>query len=158
MLPLVVIGATEPIRAALELYAQVGHIEHHPTAEDAHFALGESGTAPARGEHGTAWPVHVGYGPMSHGAIAVAGSQPGNGRLAHSGHTLVLGWFIDPNPGKARQVRGNTVTGIDPDTLAWQAAVALSADIVVDLAQPSAVPFLTRYLEWKSTTEGVSQS
>lgn len=171
MLPLIVIGATQPIRAALEPYAQVGHIEHHPTAEDAHFALTEAATTPGQSHvgvhvhplHGKAigvepsrWEAHVAYGPEAYGPIVVGGTRPGVGRLSHSGHTLVLGWQVDPDPGRSRRVRGGAVTGADPDTLAWQVAVALSADVVVDLGQSAGLPFLIRYLEWKSA--GVCQS
>jgi hypothetical protein len=157
MLPLIVIGATEPIRAALEPYAQVGHIEHHPTAEDAHRALGDSGTPSTPADTGIwQWCVHAAYGPEAYGPIVVGGTRPGTARLAHSGHTLVLGWNIDPDPGAPRRVRGQQITGSDPDTLPWQVAVALSADQIVDLSKPAGLPFLISYLEWKST--GVCQS
>jgi len=162
MLPLIVIGATEPIRTALEPYAQVGHIEHHLTAEDAHFALMDATRDPqavrvlgeityVRDAVDTTWNAHVAYGPEAYGAIAVGGTRPGQGRLAHSGHTLVLGWNIDPDPGRSRRVHGQAVTGTDPDTLPWQVGTALPADMIVDLAQPAGLPFLVRYLEWKSS-------
>lgn len=151
MLPLIVIGATEPMRTALEPYAQVGHIEHHLTAEDAHFALSESGTPRTHGEGGMAWRVHVAYGPEAYGAIVVGGTRPGNGRLAHSGHALVLAWNVDPDPGRPRQIRDHVVTGTDPDTLVWQAAAALPADLIVDLGREAGLPFLVGYLEWKSS-------
>lgn len=142
MLPLIVIGATPPMRHALEPYAQAGHIEYHPTAEVAHYALADAATHP---EADGRWPVHVAYGPDAYGGVIVERAA----RLPHTGHTLVLGWNIDHEPNKPRRVTDGRITGTDPNTLVWQAGTVVSADKVIDLATDAGLPFLVRYLEWK---------
>jgi hypothetical protein len=147
MRPLIVIGATTAMREALEPYAQVGHIEHHPTAEDAHWALLESG-ASADTLEGRGWDVHVAYGPEAYGSLIV-GHNAGTHRLQHSGRTFVFCWDVDPDPGRPRRVMGGQVVEPHPDTTPWQVSAAISADYVVDLAREVGVPFLVRLLEWK---------
>jgi hypothetical protein len=148
MLPLIVIGADDVVRAALEPYAQVGHIEYHPTAEAAHWSLvaAEVGYVDYDDER---WPVHVGYGPDYFGQLAV-GSTSQHSRLEHAGHTLILAHDVDPDPGRVIRVQDGAPRGEPPITTCWQAAVAVSADRVLDLAQPDAVAHLVAYLEWKS--------
>jgi hypothetical protein len=158
--PLIVIGASDVMRDALEPYSEVGHIQHHPTAESAQFALLDAATDPASpgyvpvhahplqacGVGVSRWAAHVAYGPLAYGPLVVGPA----GRLPHGGHTLVLGWNIDPDPGRSRRVQDGSVTGQDPDTTVWQAATVVAADLVVDLARPDAMPIVVRYLEWKS--------
>jgi hypothetical protein len=153
MLPLIVIGADDVVRAALEPYAQVGHIEHHPTAETAHWSLVAAGAVyedhPLLAPIDPRWSVHVGYGPDYFGQLAV-GSTALPSRLPHAGHTLILAHDVDPDPGRAIRVTDGAPAGEPPITTCWQAAVAVSADRVLDLAQPDAVAHLVAYLEWKS--------
>jgi hypothetical protein len=155
MLPLIVIGATDAMRTALAPYAQVGHIEHHPTAEVAYFALLDAlvqlhqhDDHPALTLTEAGWSVHVAYGPLAYGAL-IAHPSP-VGRMPHTGHTLALGWQIDPAPSRPSRVMDGAEIDLDRDTLVWQAATAASADQVVDLATDAGLPFLIKYLEWKS--------
>jgi hypothetical protein len=156
MRPLIVIGASDVMRTALEPYREVGHIEHHPTAQTAHYALADLRVTPehpqvlsfeaTRRPYG--WAAHVAYGPLYYGPLMAAGTT-GSARLAHTGHTLVLTWDVDPEPGKPRRVLDGQVAGEHPDTTPWQVAAAVSADYVVDLGRPVGLPFLIRLLEWK---------
>lgn len=158
LLPLIVIGADVPVRMALAPYAQVGHIDYHPTAEAAHYALCDDAEGTEIGPDADgAWPVHVAYGPEGYRALTV-GSIGGryHSRLLHTGHTLVLGHGIDPDPGKPIRVSGGQPQGEPPDTSPWQAAVAVSADRVLDLAHEDAVAHLVAYLEWKSPAGSTS--
>lgn len=151
MRPLIVIGAPDEMRTALEPYAQVGHIEHHPTAEAAHFALldlldkdPELGALPPE----VGWNVHVAYGPRAYGALAAGNILGTSGRLRHGGRTLVLAWDVDPDPGRPRRVIEGRAD-LPPITTPWQVSAAISADYVVDLAREVGLPFLVRLLEWK---------
>lgn len=150
MRPLIVIGATAAMRDALEPYDQVGHIEHHPTAEAAYYALIDAGSLFVGTGVRMGWPVHVAYGPDYYGPLVVARST-GTARLGHTGYTFVLGWDVDPDPGRARRVVDGQVADLPRDTTPWQVSAAISADYVVDLARPVGLPFLVRVLEWKDT-------
>jgi hypothetical protein len=146
MLPLIVIGATDAMRQALGPYAEVGHIEHHPTAQAAHFALQDAATHQLdTKDDQLRWRVHVAYGPLAYGPAIV---DP-HARLPHSGHTLTLGWMVNHEPSRPRRYVSGEVSGTDPATVIWQAATVLHADHVIDLARPVGVSFLVRYLEWK---------
>lgn len=158
MLPLIVIGAPDVMRTALEPYAEVGHIEHHTTAEEAQYALADREAALPGDTEGLLdlptserWRVHAAYGPLAYGPLISAGTTGHwTTRLGHTGHTLILGWELDPEPSRPRRVIGHEVGGVNPNTMAWQAATVVGADVVVDVSLPAGLPFLTRYLEWKS--------
>lgn len=157
MRPLIVVGASDAMRDALAGYTEAGHIEFHPTAEAAHFALLDLSTTHPELELGVlppehGWNVHVAYGPLAYGPLMVGNTSGDSGRLPHTGHTLVLCWDVDPDPGKPHRVVEGQVTGTVPDTTVWQVAVAVSADRVVDLGRSVGLPFLVRYLEWKDGT------
>lgn len=158
MLPLIVLGATDVMRTALAPYAEVGHIEHHPTAEAAYFALLDAlqlahqhDDRPALTLTEAGWSVHVAYGPLVYGALI---AHPGASRMPHTGHTLALGWQIDPAPSRPSRVTAGEPAELHRDTLVWQAATAASVDAVVDLSKDVGLPFLISYLEWKSPVVG----
>jgi hypothetical protein len=151
MQPLIVIGADHCMRTALEPYAEVGHIEFHPTAEAAHYALADRSANQETDPDdpcscGSIWCAHVAYAPGAYGPLVAGG---GHGRLPHTGRTLVLCWDVDAHPEQPRRVVDGQVSGTDPDTRPWQAATLVSADYVVDVATPGAGEFLARLLAWK---------
>jgi hypothetical protein len=161
MLPLIVIGATDRVREILEPYAEVGHIQYHGTAEEAHHALTDETVAEMSNnelaepmlEADGRWSVHVGYGPASWGALcrASVGFQVQNeARLPHSGHTLVLGVDVHEPPSSIRAVGGEPET--EPEhTMIWSAGVILPADLILDVENPEAIRHLIGYLEWKDS-------
>jgi hypothetical protein len=159
MLPLIVIGATDRVREILEPYAQVGHIQYHRTAEDAHRALTDETVAEMAAdelaepmlEADSRWSVHVAYGPASWGALCRAnvGFQVQNeARLPHSGHTLVFGLDVHEPALSIRAVGGEPE--IEPEhTMIWSAGVMVRADLILDLENPEAIRHLIGYLDWK---------
>jgi len=156
MRPLIVIGASDAMRAALEPYAEVGHIEHHPTAERAYFALldllresHQTDDHPELSLTENGWNVHVAYGPDSYGALATGSTSGTSARLPHLGRTLVLAWNLDPDPGRPRRVVDGAAPELPDPNMPWQVAAAISADYVVDMSGTQALPFLVRLLEWK---------
>jgi hypothetical protein len=161
VLPLIVIGADDLVKTALEPYAQVGHIAYHPTAEAAHYALCDAaareGLQMLVVDDELGWPVHVGYGPEGYGALTVGSvASQRMARLRHTGHTLILGHDIDPDPGRPVRFLGGGPAGEPPNTSVWQAAIAVSADHILDLGHEYAVAHLVAYLEWKSPADSTS--
>lgn len=149
MLPLIVIGATDRVTEILTPFAEVGHISYHPTAEAAHHALLAGPDDP---EWDGNWNVHVAYGPKAFGSLCTARTGIAaitSAFLFHAGHTLVLGLDVHDPKLTIRAVGGEPET--DPEqTMIWQAAVNVRADMIIDLESADAVGVLTRYLEWKS--------
>jgi hypothetical protein len=149
MLPLIVIGATDRVTEILTPFAEVGHISYHPTAEAAHHALLDG---PEDCLEDGRWNVHVAYGPKAYGALCTA--RTGSAaiaatRLWHTGHTLVLGLDVT-DPKLAIRAVGGEPSEEPDNTMIWQAAVAVAADMILDLESTDAVSTLVRYLEWKS--------
>lgn len=151
MMPLIVIGADDECRSLLELYAEVGHIEYHPTAEDAHYGLLDAAENRMRIDSTTegVWHVNVAYGPAAYGQLTT-GHMGRETRLPHSGHTLVLGLDLHEAPSVIR-MRGGTQEHEQPGNAIWQVAAVVGADLVVDLTSPEALSFMASYLGWKES-------
>lgn len=149
MLPLIVIGATDQIRAVL---ADVDQVSYHDTAEQAHREL--SFVAQIEQDPDRGWHVNVAYGPNAFGALSAARvGSVASPRLAHTGQTLVLGYHVHGEPGQARQVIDGMVDDSPEDRSFWQAGVAVHADLLLDVATPSGLQVLRRFLAWKAPQE-----
>jgi hypothetical protein len=161
MLPLIVIGATQAMTDLLHPYAEVGHIEYHRSAEEAHWTLSDalnraysaSGVTEllVQATEDGRWQAHVAYGPDCFGPIAVARVGTNPPLLGHMGHTLLLGYEVHEPPANIR-VRDGAEAGMPEDTMIWQAAVLASADLIVDMASPEAISHMANYLEWKDAS------
>lgn len=146
MLPLIVIGATDEIRAVL---ANADQVSYYDTAEQAHRALSRAAEIEQSMDRG--WHVNVAYGPQAFGALGAARiGSVASPRLAHTGQTLVLGLHVHGKPGQARQVIDGMVDDSPEDRSFWQAGVAVHADLLLDVATPSGLQVLRRFLAWKA--------
>ena len=148
MLPLIFIGATPEMQELMAPLLDVARF--YPTAEAAHRGLQDAfaelpvSTTEAPGG---AWPVHVAYGPGAFGPLAVARiGSVSSARLAHTGYTIVLGHHVDGQPGAPRPVIDGQAPTMAEDRSIWQAATAVHADLMLDLATTDAPGYLASWL------------
>jgi hypothetical protein len=153
MLPVVVIGADDSVREALETWDAGTHVLLYDTAEDAEYGLsdlrsqGLQGSAipspPERGDDGR-WQVTVVYGPKSFGPLVTAGDSA---RLAHSGWTVLADRMIRDDQAVPRRVRDNQVEGQPTDTLVFEAMARAQANYLLVTGVPGSLDALRATLQ-----------
>ncbi|HEY2101499.1 MAG TPA: hypothetical protein VGH72_33885 [Pseudonocardia sp.] len=147
MLPLIIIGATASIRTKIEADSAPVEVHYHATAELAFRDLLERRVS---ADDTGRFAVHVAYGPLAFGPLAMGrvGSVT-SARLEHTGHTIILCWDVDQDPGRPRPVvDGQVDDRAHPDDAIWQAMTAVHADTILDVHVSEApLTHLVRYLD-----------
>lgn len=140
MLPLIVIGADERTKQAVEAENVGVRLIFFEDTEAAAYVLNDELGWSAGGGHPdpnliefdtrrNAWRCNVAYGPKSLGQAAIAKGA----KLPHTGWTLALTWEM-PDSAMPRRMVGDTPAGEDQSTLARQAASMLGANLLIDLS------------------------
>jgi hypothetical protein len=142
VLPLIVIGATEEIQELVR--PELPLASFYPTAEEAHNGLIDASFADL---NANGWNVHVAYGPHAFGPLATGRvGAVTSARLAHIGWTAILGHSVNATPGRPRRVIEGQMPSEAEDRSIWQAASAVSADLMLDMATPDAPQYLANWL------------
>lgn len=132
MLPVVVIGADDSVRAAFEAWP--GYAVFYDSAEDAEFGLNDlnkaAGNTVERDDKTGHWRCTVVYGPKVLGLFAT-GQDP---RLAHDGWTVLADSNIRDDQQTPRRVRDHQVEGEPAQTMVWEAMTRARPHFVVDVA------------------------
>jgi len=156
MLPIVIIGADATVVDAFAAWHDTGRrVLNFPTAEAAHFALTDDldhdgfkgqtfeGTGPGiELSKQDEWQCTVVYGVEAFGP-AVTGKPE---LLPHTGWTIAAHHDIDGDPGAPRRMVDGTPQGVDPSTIAWQAAIKLGAHMLIDVSRPGTMETIGAHL------------